>query len=406
MRHPEPRGYSLLELSVALGLMGLLSLGLASLVHRQLRSRRELEAKRQMQAIARRIHESMGLPELVQASADHGAAPGNKFLRACIGGSEQGMGRCIHGAAHKQVSLELHLPPSQEEGTAKDLRQEKRILAGSLERPIYYSLDGKHCGFQSSPQCPLAATAYFWASCPPSSTFKGRRPSSLPESCSLAQSVHLRFRLEHLPHPQGHNSLGKLPPIPPQHIFKKPWAGARSLPVHLIPYPRSLEFACGLNETLISIKDGKAVCACLPPFSSYGSLHGACIGRDHVCSSPTQRFRGMKKDVFGSFIPHCVEVRCSQAIRGRFEMQCVDREGNQGWLEGLEAVEPEDGELKEDFPKEYQEMMKDKKVCMSQPCAPPDHGHNLEDEDDICAGKTVCYEKHICCYEVGPKTAS
>ncbi len=348
-------GVTLVELLIALGIVGGISLVIATFLSQQQQTVKLLKQRLQIRTIARTLDQTLSNPANLLTSTS--AANLVDASQTVIQGNYL-LSNCINSVANaKALGTNCTLPatdPQQQQSF--NLYQSTTLVAGTTSTPVVYRLaDGSLCvnGAGTDPMCNLQAVAYFWATCAPQDILgsmqsvssggainispgpnangvanKAGNPNYPPTVCLQAQTIHLRYQIRYVPNLKASNiasgiyATGAPPPnYPSDDVF---WAdypanqqpstfGAISIPVSQIPVPASAPLACAPNFQMTGIVNGVPTCQCLPPFElAPGCVPGqpcACINTTSQCPSDT-RFNGV--DVNGQVI--CCNVNCNTFV--------------------------------------------------------------------------------------------
>lgn len=348
MKKIHQAGFTLAEVLISIGIVSMVALFVSRYFLNTNKSIKEIKASNYMKSIADTILRAVQRPDVIAFSASIGA---NIELENCVytnpkdKASTSNPELCTATNPEQQVPIHIYLPPKDKSSYSTD----KLRVAGTERDPVYYSFTGEMGCDPKDPKCIFAAKAYFWATCP-ASTSEVRnvdRNSSgqlFQKSCFRAQTINIRFQVTHIfaKHgvPETHRPLNReLQAVPQDSSF---WKNGERNGLHTTKYANSTNVSslglysdyiesCPVNYTLIQVVDSKPVCKCLPPYKEL--TKDVCILADHKCLAD-ERYMGttLKGD------PICKKVRCSTKIISltdaiSFDFDCSP----DGWLNKIEV---------------------------------------------------------------------
>ena len=360
------KGITLVELMVAIGILGLVTTVGFTYYDQSRKNIREVQFLQVMRTIAKRLDKFSQNPEAIAFSA---AQNSNKELANCVWSQElstlgegsdyrvdkirnsgAAITRCTSTDPKQQVPFSLYVPPRD----INNYEAEKRRISGG-NGGLYYDVVGRRGCNPQDPKCIIKVETYFWATCPRgandirSGIQAGNPNIPLVNDCHRAQTINIRYQVSHI-HKinQGKSKFRRqLPNIPRNETF---WLnGQSSAGGHSVDHANPIDVAqlgrysdyignCKQNETLIYVKDSKPECRCLPPYrSDDGTLSGSCILDGHQCL-PTERYLGTQ--ITGE--PICQPVECRNINVTGFNFDCRPN----GWLtevRGVPGPNPGDG---------------------------------------------------------------
>jgi type II secretory pathway pseudopilin PulG len=401
------KGITLVELMISLGILSVLTLGIGTFITNQQKVAESLKYAVQMRSIAHRIEQSISKPETLRSSATWSNYTGNLKLKGCISSRTKGtalledVSRCTTTNPKEQQDFELITPLGNVTESIKKKVLHEKTLAGSSKNPARYRLrDGTKCSDKNTTatgDCQLEARSYFWATCPPKSSFLDLEKTTnstigfTPTNCPTAQTIHVRYQLIHNFHGSKNSKTGKIldidrqiPSIPSDEIFwedssKKNMSSFSAISIAVSTIPREndvFNYSCPPNYTITGIVDGAPTCECLYPYHEVGEIKKICIAHEEKCG-PSERYRGT--DVNGKIV--CQPVSCTDNIP--LENGC----GEGGWIEGISPL--------------LQETKFDpawRNACWSTLC-------NIAKDGGACdrESRVECFMRIRCCYETSNK---
>lgn len=338
---------SLIELLVAIALSGIVSLFFARLFIYSSDVISDLEKAAVMHDLANTLEAAAGRSDVVIESANVAillSDPGNKGLKGCITQKRKGQISQVQTCTFQftnpdaQVPFNLVMPSGKLVSTLSLADIRAKTIAGG-QKPIYYTFSGKKCSDQealTNYKCELEAIAYFFASCPTDQTQleqfqlgKRNAPPVLASSCARADSIHVRVQIRHQIHEKNKDpNPQKMASIPRDNVFfNQPTYAASNIRVDSIN-PVEIEIDCPINQTVIKIEHGQAVCKCLPPFQEGppDAVGNSSCTIDHVCPSRT-RYKGIDKNG---------KVKCAPIVAISRTLQQGCPRGS--WMTGVGAI--------------------------------------------------------------------
>lgn len=398
-------GVTLVEVLLSIGLTAVVATGVSSLLSRKLHFMKELQSNLRMRSIGQKIEKSLTDNRVLQAILSN-SDPGNMTLRNCITNPPASGTLCTSTDPQKQVTFNLFF------GALR--------IAGTKTNPARYKLlDGSLCTPTTlrPAECNIEARAYFWASCPQTSSWwdtqssntdgsvapptSGTPLSMLASSCPVAQSIHLRYQLRYTPTnpPASGTKVESVTQYPKDSYF---WVnglnntdttalGAISVPVSSFSTPQSFS-DCPPNFSMTSIDNGHPVCECLSPFKlgstcSYTKFIAGVTNEICSCTepytkcAPDTRYRGTCPD--GSV--RCCPVNCATR-RGITWTNDGSSAGSCPVGSWIEAIQPEAFTLGETQNKKQAGC----KVIDECP---------MGKWGGTCNGRVKCKETFTCCNE-------
>ena len=436
-RNRKSSGVTLVEVSIAIAVTGIVVMAIAAYLSQQQKSVKLLESTLRMTSIAQAVQRALADPAVISFSAYNGHGPGNMQLQNCIAPPSSKFNSktlkwnnapfCTATNPAAQVSFDLILP-IKGGAPITPAAVEKNTVAGSSNNPALYKiLDGTTCARgTNSPACNLKVTAHFWATCPPVQSGIGNfqsqtgvaggtknyqgpgGPQFTGAICPAAQSINLRFQVAYAPGPGADlKNVLKIPNIPPDKIFKaQPTFGAITIPVNTIPGPANPLLFCPTNSTLIGVKNGVPECQCMFPYKKApGCVAGetcACIDVDKTCTA-NERYRGININT-GDIIccpVYCVDVKVDSSSG---PAGC----GIGGWIESITpeyvppppTVAPTNPSAASGGGAAPPPLQIVQSSCgATQLC-------QLGKWGGSCSAEVKCIDHYKCCYEYGGTTGS
>lgn len=165
------KGASLLEVSIALGVMGIAVVGASQYYSYTNATKRYARIRLVQKSIARNIEYKLKNPSSIYISS---LQKDNSDLTSCLFGSLDG---CQTGTAQNYSDFKLVYPIK--DGAYRPLT------------PNFFNLSGQICEDPSSEQCIFEAKAYFYPVCPPAA--EGQSPQI---SCRSAKLLRFAYRVK------------------------------------------------------------------------------------------------------------------------------------------------------------------------------------------------------------------
>ncbi|MFW7377373.1 MAG: type II secretion system protein [Oligoflexus sp.] len=292
------RGFGLIELSIGVGILGLVGFIIMQIFDQVGQSRYRIEALSTRDALSMRLKRVVSKSNLLY-SAKTFPGQGNLELLNCIDGNANTLCQATNQRA--AVSFQLGYP-SQDGG---------RIVAGSEQQPVRYNHNGGVCRTDVTCQSEFEAKAYFSAAC------QNQAPT-----CPEALIIRVRYQIRNI----SLKGQPLIPSSPPDEEFAVATRGV--IPINFSS--TSFQGACPPFSVLSSIDSrGELRCACQPGSQQTGTRDGQpiCTPRPAKCpNNQTHRLIGFTP----TMDPICVP-------RPRWRCQRISTEAVcQGIVQGIE----------------------------------------------------------------------
>ncbi len=285
-------GLSLVEILVALGILGVVSVLIAQFIPKIYNSRNRIEAISARDGISMRIKRVVSRSNLV-FSAQNLADPGNKALLDCVDDDDSTI--CQTTDIRQPLGFRLGYP--RDSASAE--------VTGTHDNPLLYQRNGGICraGDRCTPEWEVRS--YFTAVCPSQAT-----------TCPKAMSIRFRYQLRNIPR------LGQpaIPSLPTDEEFADP----RNANLNIKIFDPFQVAECPPFSFIESIlADGVAVCVCQPGSTKVGVKDGqpVCSPGDLRCpDNLTHRLLGFDSQMKPICVPRkkfqCTNIPTSNACNG------------------------------------------------------------------------------------------
>jgi type II secretory pathway pseudopilin PulG len=268
-------GATLLETTIAIGILGIITLTAVVFFTSNMRQLRVEDAKSVVSDLAARLRSEASNPDNLRTSADLGEARGNKLLRDCLGAiSGQA---CVNAATDPNLQHGFALIKLERRGSnvahPVPIAGPGAIGAGGFSSPAYYSLRGELCNNLGVGDCVVKAEAFFWATCPLSAA---NAPQS---SCPVALTIHVRIRVSVDDSVSDFYSALRGTSFPNLREFEaNRTAFALSVPASDI-IQKAEQNACGTGKIQVGFNtQGLPMCQCI------GEYQDRTVGPSDVCN--------------------------------------------------------------------------------------------------------------------------
>jgi prepilin-type N-terminal cleavage/methylation domain-containing protein len=180
-RKQSQRGVTLLEMLVAVAILGVL-IAAASGGISELMTRMKIEAaKSSLHMLAMRIRDDLGNADHLRTSADHDGGKTNPSLLSCVSPKVN----CVATDPKNPVDFVLYRLQKAADGSAFPQK-----VVGKQSAPVHYDIRGEQCDKPGIDGCLFRTHAKFWATCPLDA-------SKVPQnSCTPAEILNFTFVVE------------------------------------------------------------------------------------------------------------------------------------------------------------------------------------------------------------------
>lgn len=354
-RKNSQSGYSIVELMISLGILGVASvIGFGTYI-RAKKSVDDITVVNAMRKIAGDVEVTARQASSLAFSAWSGRNP---ELLNCVYTWSEANGNLSRDKAFdkreirkdKDPTLCTKTDPEKQEGVHlykvpgdwKNANMQRLRIAGTPSEPVWYTISGqKDCNPVSDPaRCKIRAVAWMWATCSTDSNIIRQNQagtsgsSSFRNSCYRARTVHIRYQIRYVenfsifsrnakkcnPYPYRFHAIpndrtfwGESCGIKVQNseikgFHRESHSSKHSFAVTVSGIGRYADRlqSCPKNYTLLGIKDSEPQCVCMAPYSELQTgLSKTCILDNHRCKA-NQRYLGT--DLDGS--PICQDIHC------------------------------------------------------------------------------------------------
>jgi type II secretory pathway pseudopilin PulG len=238
----KSRGATLLEVIVALGLLGIIIAAISTFMSDQFITSSRHSESRTQQRVADRIRQIISDPDNIRASIDYGINPS---LRDCV---------YTTGACTATVQGAYANPFDLYQATTDSMGTQSGVHVGG---GIHYDKKGEICA-AGSVGCVFQVNTYFWATCDFDNT-PSRRPLA---SCSVSRYLNFRFMIRYVPPTAPAGSGPILKDFPPKADFESKIT-AFAVRMRTADVIQKLDQTCPPNQIVKGIKvDGTPICQC------------------------------------------------------------------------------------------------------------------------------------------------
>jgi prepilin-type N-terminal cleavage/methylation domain-containing protein len=247
----QSRGASLIEIMIALAILGIVVAGVSSFMGKQIRTSNQLKAKQTQVRLADRIRLALSDPDNIHASAVYNTGSNNQKLRSCI----EDAGTCnksalVQAAYPNPFNLYRAIKnPDGSDGAEK--------IAGG----IMYDFDGDQCAPGDS-GCVFEVSTYFWATCDfttSNNINKARKPRT---SCKISRYLNFRFMVRYIEPIGGPRGGPRIHDFPPKTKFESDFS-AFAIRLRTSDVAQKFYQKCEPNQIVKGIKsDGSPICQC------------------------------------------------------------------------------------------------------------------------------------------------
>ncbi len=281
------KGTTLLETMIALGLIGVIVVGVSQFFSQTFKAQRRARIKTAYQFIAQDIENKLKNPGSIYASVMNDGsgnalciAPGPSCvvspLTQCLLGFGNGCTTQLtqhNPAAPNYFALNYAMYTSNDSGL---------VTSGDANNPIYYNADGVRCTLGSK-LCMFKAVTFWYGVC----------ETSAP--CTQASEIHVAYQVSQIT-PNPLPELGNpFPPLPAStHFFMHQVKDILGAWMNNSCYPGAV--VIGFS------RQGRPLCECRPPYvatgvsGSRGPVCRLILAPELTCSDPNTVFRGLTTD--------------------------------------------------------------------------------------------------------------
>ena len=301
--------FGLIELTIALGIMGIIAYLTLQVFDQFNQSRYRIEALSTRDALNLRIRRVISKQNLT-FSARAISNAGNSKLLQCIDGNPATI--CDVTRPEQAQSFRLGYP-TQTGG---------RILAGSDQQPVSYAHNGAVCQNNSLCQPEFEAKVYFSAVC-----------QNQAASCGDALVIRVRYQIRNI----SLKDQPLLPALPPDQEFSDPLRGI----IPIVFSDANYSSSCPPFSVLRSIDSrGVLTCVCQPGASKVGEQDGQpkCAPKPIKCpNNQTHRLIGYTPSMEAICVPRAkwscstmsTETECPGIVQGIALGKCYVETSNQ-----------------------------------------------------------------------------